>query len=46
MSTKLTANFGLMRPAVAYGYFDGQLQLGAGLRVLGFSFGGGKATCR
>lgn len=44
-STKLTANFGLMHPAIAYGYFDGQLQLGAGLRVLGFSLGGGgKAT--
>lgn len=39
-STKLTANFGLMHPAIAYGYFDGQLQLGYGLRVLGFSFGG------
>jgi len=43
-STKLTANFGLMRPAVAYGYFDGQLLLGAGLRVLGFSFGGHQAN--
>jgi len=43
-STKLTANFGLMHPAVAYGYFDGQLQLGAGLRVLGFSFGGGQGS--
>jgi hypothetical protein len=42
LSTKLTANFGLMHPAVAYGYFDGQLQLGAGLRILGFSFGGGQ----
>ncbi len=40
VSTKLTANFGLMHPAIAYGYFDGQLQLGAGLRVLGFSLGG------
>ncbi|HYP75913.1 MAG TPA: hypothetical protein VER12_08165 [Polyangiaceae bacterium] len=40
LSTKLTANFGLMHPALAYGYFDGQLQLGAGLRILGFSFGG------
>ncbi|HYP97981.1 MAG TPA: hypothetical protein VER96_04855 [Polyangiaceae bacterium] len=39
-SSKLTANFGLMHPAIAYGYFDGQLQLGAGLRVLGFSLGG------
>jgi len=44
VSSKLTANFGLMRPAVAYGYFDGQLQLGAGLRVLGFSFGGSGST--
>lgn len=43
-STKLTANFGLMRPALAYGYFDGQLLLGAGLRVLGFSFGGNKGS--
>jgi hypothetical protein len=43
-STKLTANFGLMRPALAYGYFDGQLQLGAGLRVLGFSFGGNQGS--
>jgi len=41
VTTKLTANFGLMHPALAYGYFDGQLQLGAGLRVLGFSLGGG-----
>src|SRR4051812_24200845 len=41
VSTKLTANFGLMHPAIAYGYFDGQLQLGAGLRVLGLSLGGG-----
>jgi hypothetical protein len=43
-STKLTANFGLMRPALAYGYFDGQLLLGAGMRVLGFSFGGNKGS--
>jgi len=43
-STKLTANFGLMRPALAYGYFDGQLLLGAGLRVLGFSFGGNRGS--
>ncbi|HKO47545.1 MAG TPA: hypothetical protein VJV79_07475 [Polyangiaceae bacterium] len=44
VSTKLTANFGVVRPAVAYGYFDGQLQLGAGLRVLGFSIGGSQGT--
>ncbi len=43
-STKLTANFGLVRPALAYGYFDGQLQLGAGLRVLGFSIGGSQGA--
>jgi len=44
VSTKLTANFGLMRPAVAYGYFDGQLQLGAGLRILGFTIGGSRGA--
>jgi hypothetical protein len=44
VSTKLTANFGLMRPAVAYGYFDGQLQLGAGLRILGFAIGGSRGA--
>lgn len=44
LSTKLTANFGLMRPALAYGYFDGQLLLGAGLRVLGLSFGGNSGS--
>jgi hypothetical protein len=44
ISTKLTANFGLMHTAVAYGYFDGQLQLGAGLRILGFSFDGSQGV--
>jgi hypothetical protein len=38
LSTKLTANFGLIHTALAYGYLDGQLQLGAGLRIVGFSF--------
>jgi hypothetical protein len=38
VSTKLTANFGLMHTNVAYGYFGGQLQLGAGLRIVGTSF--------
>lgn len=42
VSTKLTANFGLVRTAAAYGYFDGQLLLGAGLRIVGFSFDGQK----
>jgi hypothetical protein len=37
ISTKRTANFGLIHLAAAYGYFDGQLQLGAGLRIVGFS---------
>jgi len=40
VSTRLTANFGLMHLGVAYGYFDGQLELGAGLRIIGFSFDG------
>ncbi|MEI9937737.1 MAG: hypothetical protein WDO69_11010 [Pseudomonadota bacterium] len=43
-STKLAANFGLVRPAVAYGYFDGQLELGAGLRIVGFSLNGGQSN--
>ncbi len=44
VSTKLTANFGLVRPVMAYGFFDGQLQLGAGLRLAGFSFGGNQGA--
>jgi hypothetical protein len=44
VSTKLAANFGLVRPAVAYGYLDGQLQLGFGLRVLGFSLDLGQSV--
>jgi hypothetical protein len=44
VSTKLTANFGLVRPVAAYGYFDGQLLLGAGLRLVGFSLGGGQGV--
>ncbi|HKP58724.1 MAG TPA: hypothetical protein VJV78_18515 [Polyangiales bacterium] len=38
ISSKLNANFGLIHAVAAYGFFDGQLQLGAGLRILGFSF--------
>jgi hypothetical protein len=38
VSRELTANFGLLHMAVAYGYFDGQLQLGGGLRIVGLSF--------
>lgn len=34
----LTASFGLVHADVAYGYFEGQLLLGAGLRMLGLSF--------
>ena len=34
----LTASFGLVHLDAAYGYFEGQLLLGAGLRVLGLSF--------
>ncbi|HEX6271453.1 MAG TPA: hypothetical protein VFZ53_00365, partial [Polyangiaceae bacterium] len=32
-----TANFGLVHLNAAYGYFEGQLELGAGLRVVGLS---------
>lgn len=38
ISTKFSANFGLIHTVAAYGYFDGQLELGVGLRVVGFSF--------
>jgi hypothetical protein len=38
VSSKLTANFGLVHANVAYGYFGGQLLLGGGLRVVGTSF--------
>lgn len=40
----LTANFGLMHLVAAYGYFDGQLQLGGGLRIVGFSFDSGQSV--
>jgi hypothetical protein len=40
VSSKLSANFGLMHTVAAYGFLDGQLQLGAGLRIVGFSFDG------
>jgi hypothetical protein len=44
VSTKLTANFGLIHTVAAYGYFDGQLLLGAGLRTVGFSFDAGQSV--
>ena len=44
ISTKLTANFGLVRTVAAYGYFDGQLLLGGGLRIVGFSFDGSQSV--
>lgn len=37
ISTRLGANFGLVHLTAAYGYFDGQLLLGTGLRLVGFS---------
>jgi hypothetical protein len=40
VSTKLSANFGVVHTVAAYGYFDGQLELGMGLRILGLSFAG------
>lgn len=44
ISTHLGANFGLMHLAAAYGYFDGQLLLGTGLRLVGFSFDFGQSA--
>ena len=38
VSANLTANFGLVHLDTAYGFFEGQLLLGAGMRVLGLSF--------
>jgi len=40
VSTDRSANFGLVHLNAAYGYFDGQLQLGGGLRLVGFAFDG------
>lgn len=40
VSKDRTGNFGLVHLDAAYGYFEGQLLLGAGLRVLGMSFDG------
>jgi hypothetical protein len=44
VSTRLSANFGLVHLVAAYGYFDGQLELGAGLRLVGFSFDAGQSA--
>lgn len=44
VSRELTANFGLLHMAAAYGYFDGQLQLGGGLRIVGLSFDAGQSV--
>lgn len=38
VSEDRTGSFGLVHLDAAYGYFDGQLLLGAGLRVVGVSF--------
>jgi len=40
VSKDRTGNFGLVHLDAAYGYFEGQLLLGAGLRVVGVSFDG------
>jgi hypothetical protein len=37
--TSLSANFGIMHASLAYGFFDGQLLLGAGPRFIGTSLG-------
>jgi hypothetical protein len=43
VTTDLAANFGMVHANLAYGFFDGQLLLGAGPRIVGMSFdrGGG-----
>jgi hypothetical protein len=38
VGTNLAANFGIVHAAVAYGFLDGQLQLGVGPRLVGLSF--------
>lgn len=40
----LAANFGTVHASLAYGFLDGQLQLGAGPRLVGLSFDGGKSA--
>lgn len=40
VSKDRTGSFGLVHLDAAYGYFEGQLLLGAGLRVVGMSFDG------
>jgi hypothetical protein len=42
--TSLSANFGIVHASVAYGFYHGQLLLGVGPRLLGFSFGGGNSS--
>lgn len=39
IGTNLAANFGMVHTSLAYGFFDGQLLLGAGPRIVGLSFG-------
>lgn len=38
ISTSLAANFGIVHATAAYGFFDGQLLLGGGLRYVGMSW--------
>lgn len=42
--TSLSANFGMVHASLAYGFYHGQLLLGVGPRLLGFSFGGGNSS--
>lgn len=47
ISSNLTASFGVVHAGMAYGFFDGQLQLGAGPRFVGVTFdrrGGGASV--
>lgn len=44
VSTSLAANFGVVHIAGAYGFLDGQLQIGAGPRLVGLSFDRGSQS--
>jgi len=41
--TSLTANYGMVHASLAYGFYEGQLVLGAGPRLIGMRLGGGSS---
>jgi hypothetical protein len=42
--TQLSANYGMVHASLAYGFYSGQLVLGAGPRFVGMRFGGGSSS--